>query len=157
IPVYRSRGYGHTDARRRRAGRRHFESQGPGDRRAGSGRQDRRRTSGACSVGKTRGTARMTPAATAVQRPARAKLLAVDNRGRISHWPRHQLVHLLRARDVVIANDGATLPASLFGRHLRTGGRVEVRLAQRKSLEGGDVQDFTAVAFGEGDFRLRTE
>jgi len=99
----------------------------------------------------------MTPAATAVQRPAGAKLLAVDDRGRIRHWPRHQLVRLLRPRDVVIANDAATLPASLFGRHLPTGRRIEIRLAQRKSLEADDIQHFTAIAFGEGDFRVRTE
>ena len=99
----------------------------------------------------------MTPAATAVQRPAGAKLLAVDDRGRIRHWLRQQFVHLLRARDVVIANDAATLPASLPGRHLRTGRRIEIRLAQRKSLEAGDIQHFTAVALGEGDFRARTE
>ena len=59
--------------------------------------------------------------------------------------------------DVVVANDAATLPASLAGVHLPTGGAVEVRLAGRDSLRPRDVTRFTAVAFGAGDFRTPTE
>ena len=64
---------------------------------------------------------------------------------------------LVRAADLVIANDAATLPASLAGVHLPTGGAVEIRLAGRDSLRPGDVARFTAVAFGAGDFRTPTE
>jgi DNA polymerase-4 len=35
-------------------------------------------------------------------------------------------VNLLRPGDVVVANDAATLPASLSGRHSRTGRRIDV-------------------------------
>ena len=55
----------------------------------------------------------------------------------------------------MVANDAATLPASLFGRHSRTGRQIEVRLAGRDSLD--EVGQFSAVVFGEGDFRTRTE
>jgi S-adenosylmethionine:tRNA ribosyltransferase-isomerase len=57
----------------------------------------------------------------------------------------------------VIANDAATLPASLQGRHLPTGSAIEVRLAGRRSLAADAVTHFCAVVFGVGDFRTRTE
>ena len=56
-----------------------------------------------------------------------------------------------------MANDAATLPASLAGVHLPTGSAVEVRLAGRDSLLPRDVTRFTAVVFGAGDFRTPTE
>ena len=90
-----------------------------------------------------------------VQRPSDAKLLIVDPRGQISHRARSEFPHILHPGDVVIANDAATLPASLFGQHRPSGRRVEVRLAGRESL--AEVRRFSAVLFGEGDFRLRTE
>jgi S-adenosylmethionine:tRNA ribosyltransferase-isomerase len=92
-----------------------------------------------------------------VQRPPDAKLLVVDRDGRISHWARAKFVELLHRGDLVIANDAATLPASLSGRHLPTGAFVEVRLAGRKSLALDRVKQFSAVIFGEGDFYMRTE
>jgi S-adenosylmethionine:tRNA ribosyltransferase-isomerase len=92
-----------------------------------------------------------------VQRPPRAKLLVVDARGRIAHTTRSAFVNLLRPGDLVIANDAATLPASLRGVHLPSGAEIEVRLAGRGSLAGDDVHEFTAVVFGAGDFRARTE
>src|SRR5881296_3454082 len=91
------------------------------------------------------------------QRPPQAKLLVVDARGRIEHLPRSALVDLLRPGDHVIANDAATLPASLRGIHVPTGERIEVRLAGRPSLAVDDVSDFSAIVFGNGDFRTRTE
>lgn len=92
-----------------------------------------------------------------VQRPPDAKLLRVDAHGAISHRARSRFSELFGSGDLVIANDAATLPASLTGVHLRTGAAVEVRLAQRRSLDPQDVRDFVAVAFGEGDHRTRTE
>jgi S-adenosylmethionine:tRNA ribosyltransferase-isomerase len=54
-----------------------------------------------------------------------------------------------------VANDAATLPASLQGCHAVSGAPIEVRLAGRSSLE--EIQCWTAVIFGAGDFRTRTE
>jgi S-adenosylmethionine:tRNA ribosyltransferase-isomerase len=56
-----------------------------------------------------------------------------------------------------VANDAATLPASLSGLHGPTGSPIEVRLASRRSLAVDDVREFTAIVFGEGDHRTRTE
>jgi len=92
-----------------------------------------------------------------VQRPSGAKLLVVDACRRINHASRSSFVEHLRAGDLVVANDAATLPASLRGTHGATGARVEVRLAGRPSLKPEDVRRFSAVVFGEGDFRTRTE
>jgi S-adenosylmethionine:tRNA ribosyltransferase-isomerase len=93
----------------------------------------------------------------AVQRPPHAKLLVVDARRHIGHAPRSAFVEFLRAGDLVIANDAATLPASLQGAHAETGAAIEVRLAGRPSLRPEDVSRFSAVVFGAGDFRTRTE
>jgi S-adenosylmethionine:tRNA ribosyltransferase-isomerase len=110
--------------------------------------------------------------------------LIVDASGRIRHSARDAFVGLLNPHDLAIANDAATLPASLHGRHAPSGAVVEVRLAGRPSLaleferasarprqsgservaaEAGrslltaDVHRFVAVVFGAGDFRTRTE
>ena len=99
----------------------------------------------------------MTPAAAPSRLSRRAKLLVVRASGRIAHWPRSALPDLLRPTDLLIANDAATLPASLFGTHLPTGCAIEVRLAGRNSLDANRVDDFMAFVFGSGDFRVRTE
>jgi len=93
----------------------------------------------------------------AVQRPADAKLLVVDEKRQLIHVPRSAFVEFLRPDDLVIANDAATLPASLSGVHQQTGKAIEVRLAGRHSLDPMDVKRFRAIVFGEGDFHLRTE
>jgi S-adenosylmethionine:tRNA ribosyltransferase-isomerase len=92
-----------------------------------------------------------------VQRPLDAKLLLIRGGTAIEHWPRSALVELLRPGDLVVANDAATLPASLSGTHLPTGRSIEVRLAGRRSLDPTQVSYFLAVIFGAGDFRTRTE
>jgi S-adenosylmethionine:tRNA ribosyltransferase-isomerase len=92
-----------------------------------------------------------------VQRSGESKLLHVDAAGRIRSVPRAALIELLRPGDVVVANDAATLPASLHGVHLPSGVEVEVRLAARASLDADDVSRFHAVVFGPGDHRTRTE
>ena len=99
----------------------------------------------------------MIAAQAAVQRPPDAKLLVVDSHRNLIHVPRSAFVEFLRANDVVIANDAATLPASLSGVHQQTGNPIEVRLAGRPSLDPRDVKRFSAVVFGEGDFHMRTE
>jgi S-adenosylmethionine:tRNA ribosyltransferase-isomerase len=92
-----------------------------------------------------------------IQRPRQAKLLVVDEQGQFRHWPRSRLADLFRSGDLVIANDAATLPASLWGEHLRSCRRIEVRLAGRDSLDTSDMRRWMAVVFGAGDFRMRTE
>jgi len=99
----------------------------------------------------------MIAAHTPVQRPRDAKLLVVEANGRLQHAPRQRLADFLRAGDVLVANDAATLPASLAGIHLRSGLPVEVRLAGRRSLAADDVREFVAVVFGAGDHRTPTE
>jgi len=87
-------------------------------------------------------------------RAADAKLLHVDAEGSVHHGLRTGLVKLLHRGDVVVANDAATLPASLHGVHERTGAPIEVRLAGRAT---SGMNTFVAVVFGAGDYRTRTE
>ena len=105
---------------------------------------------------RTRGRS-MIPASVATQRSVDARLLVIDERGSIAHRARADFPALVREGDVVVANDAATLPASLAGVHVPTGSAVEVRLAGRDSLLPRDVTRFTAVVFGAGDFRTPTE
>jgi S-adenosylmethionine:tRNA ribosyltransferase-isomerase len=99
----------------------------------------------------------MTPATAAVQRSVDAKLMVVDASGRMAHAYRRDFSALVGHGDLVVANDAATLPASLFGIHARTGSPIELRLAGRQSLLPRDINCFTAVVFGAGDFRTPTE
>ena len=99
----------------------------------------------------------MIAASVPVQRAPDAKLLVVARDGTVTHWRRSAFVELFRPGDVVIANDAATLPASLTGRHVASDQRIELRLAGRDSLARDAVKRFRAVLFGSGDFRTRTE
>ncbi len=83
------------------------------------------------------------------------KLLAVAASGAIRHAARHDLPELLRPGDLVVANDAATLPASLSGTHAGSGAPIELRLAAWETP--GDPTRFVAIAFGAGDHRVRTE
>ena len=82
------------------------------------------------------------------QRAANAKVLAVDRAGRLRHWPRRDVARLFDAGDLVIANDAATIPASLAGQHLpiRTPNRSAprgTRVAGRRPrdlIHGGAVR-----------------
>jgi S-adenosylmethionine:tRNA ribosyltransferase-isomerase len=84
-----------------------------------------------------------------------AKLLVADAGGAISHLPRAALASLFRPGDLVVANDAATLPASLQGVHRSTGEPIEARLAGWLSFR--DPLRFVAVVFGAGDYRMLTE
>jgi S-adenosylmethionine:tRNA ribosyltransferase-isomerase len=92
-----------------------------------------------------------------------AKLLAVDTEntsgadGAIRSFPRDDLPELLRPGDLLIANDAATIPASLTGTHEPTGRPIEIRLAGRPSLRADDLRRFVALAFGAGDWHTPTE
>jgi S-adenosylmethionine:tRNA ribosyltransferase-isomerase len=93
-----------------------------------------------------------------IQRPRDARLLVVDDDGRLTAHARTELPDLLLAGDLVVANDAATLPASLAGTHGPSGAAIELRLAGRASLGSPDeATRFRAVVFGAGDFRTRTE
>lgn len=85
-----------------------------------------------------------------------AKLLVIDAREGLRHIAREGLIDVLRPGDLVVANDAATLPASLHGTHIPTAEPIEVRLAGRSSLST-ELADFSAVVFGAGDFHIRTE
>lgn len=92
-----------------------------------------------------------------IQRPRDARLLVVDRDGRIAQRPRVAFADLLRPGDCVIANDAATLPASLSGIHVRSGAVIEVRLAGHASLAAHAMTRFSAIVFGAGDFHTSTE
>jgi S-adenosylmethionine:tRNA ribosyltransferase-isomerase len=93
----------------------------------------------------------------AADRPDRrsAKLVAIDGNGRMRHLRRAERGSLFSPGDLVIANDAATLPASLRGTHCASGEPIEVRLAAWVSIR--DPTRFVAIAFGAGDHRTRTE
>jgi len=93
----------------------------------------------------------------AADRPDRqsGKLLAIEANGAMRHLPRADLASLFRPGDVVIANDAATLPASLRGTHAGSGDAIEVRLAGW--IAAFDPTRFVAIAFGPGDYRTSTE
>jgi S-adenosylmethionine:tRNA ribosyltransferase-isomerase len=84
-----------------------------------------------------------------------AKLLVARADGSIEHHPASALATAFDSRDLIVANDAATLPASLHGVHRPTGSTLEVRLAGW--IELGDPSRFVAIAFGPGDHRTRTE
>ena len=86
-----------------------------------------------------------------------ARLLVVNESGRVLNRTHRDVPSLLDAGDLVIANDAATLPASLTGVHVPTGTEIEVRLAGRSSLTPDMATPFTAVVFGRGDYRTPTE
>lgn len=92
-----------------------------------------------------------------IQRHPDARLLVVDADGGLRHAPRVRLVDHLAPGDLLVINDAATIPASLHGTLAGTGQEVEVRLAARASLAIDDVCCWTAVIFGGGDHRTRTE
>jgi S-adenosylmethionine:tRNA ribosyltransferase-isomerase len=88
------------------------------------------------------------------------KVLVVDRHVGLRHLPREMLIDVLRPGDLIVANDAATLPASLHGTHVPSGEAIEVRLAGKsgaKQTVTTDVADFAAVVFGAGDFHTRTE
>jgi S-adenosylmethionine:tRNA ribosyltransferase-isomerase len=99
----------------------------------------------------------LSASAKAVQRPIDAKLLVLGRDGRLIHALRADLIRFLRRGDVVVANDAATLPASLGGVHIPSGAAIEVRLAAVRSLRADALRRSHAVVFGAGDFRTRTE
>src|SRR6266446_1412281 len=99
----------------------------------------------------------MIPESRPLQRPPEARLLAIDAAGRMRQVPRADFVAMVRRGDLVIANDAATLPASLHGNHVGAGAPIELRLAGWPSAILDDPRRFHAIVFGAGDYRQRTE
>ncbi|KFE62761.1 S-adenosylmethionine:tRNA ribosyltransferase-isomerase [Hyalangium minutum] len=94
----------------------------------------------------------MNPAHWPREHPEANRLLHVSpSSGRISDRRVEHLPELLRSGDLLVVNDAATLPSSLHGLTV-AGGPIELRLLAREE-EG----TWTAVLFGAGDWRMRTE
>jgi S-adenosylmethionine:tRNA ribosyltransferase-isomerase len=94
----------------------------------------------------------MSPATWPRDNPLQERLLHIDpsagtyKDGRIADLPK-----LLSEGDLLIVNDGATMPASLQG-VTASGAAVEARLIQEI-----DAGRFSVLLFGAGDWRARTE
>jgi S-adenosylmethionine:tRNA ribosyltransferase-isomerase len=94
--------------------------------------------------------------------PRDASRLMVVNResGTLSHRRFRDLMEVLQAGDIVVANDSRVIPARLYG-HKSTGGQVEVlllkRLAERRweVLVGGKrVRTGSQLHFEKGEVRV---
>lgn len=86
------------------------------------------------------------------EHPETGRLLHIAPKsGRLVDTQVKELPSLLREGDLLVVNDAATLPASLHGR-TEAGDAVELRLLARESED-----TWTAVLFGAGDWRTRTE
>jgi S-adenosylmethionine:tRNA ribosyltransferase-isomerase len=97
----------------------------------------------------------MTPATWPRSEPRHERLLHVDpRRGVLEDRRIADLPELLRPGDVLVVNDAATLPASIAGT-TATGASIEVRLVGRNP--GAHAEEWRAVLFGAGDWRVRTE
>ena len=80
------------------------------------------------------------------------RLVTIDpTTDHVAVHPFAHIAQLLRAGDLVVVNDAATLPGSLYGR-TAAGEDFELRLAG--PIEGTRL---VGVAFGPGDWRTRTE
>jgi S-adenosylmethionine:tRNA ribosyltransferase-isomerase len=83
---------------------------------------------------------------------AEARLLRLDTGSeRLADHGLPELPSLLRRGDLLVVNDAATLPASLFANSRF--GTIELRLCG----PAGERGTWPAVAFGDGDWRQRTE
>jgi S-adenosylmethionine:tRNA ribosyltransferase-isomerase len=69
-----------------------------------------------------------------------------------SQTPGSTFAALVHRGDVVIANDAATLPASLFGITWPRAVELNFGWPDDESLDPHHVHRFTAVAFGAGEF-----
>ena len=85
------------------------------------------------------------------------KLLVIDQNYTYSHHKLYEFPDLLTNNDIVVINNTATLPASLFGYHAETGEKIELRLVSSLSTDPSDLSYWTALLFGDGDWTLTTE
>ena len=87
----------------------------------------------------------------AAARPGSNARMLIVRKSRIENSSIANLPDYIDAGDVVVVNDAATLPASLFGRS-PDGSRLEIRL-----LSQIKERTWESVAFGTGDWRTPTE
>lgn len=91
----------------------------------------------------------MTPATRPRADRGTMRLLHIDPRGQAyTHRPARELAALLGAHDLLVVNDAATLPASV---------RLPALDAELRLIAHEQGSTFTAVLFGAGDYRTRTE
>ncbi len=91
------------------------------------------------------------PAVMPERRP-QARLLVLGDTAEFSSLA--ELPRQLARGDVLVVNDAATLPASLMGTHVESGGAIELRLVAAQDAATGVWQ---ALLFGAGDWRTKTE
>src|SRR5271155_2976553 len=160
-PRPRPRRHGYGTARDGTSGCRSRELEAPGNRCPGAGRRDCRGAPEQRSARRPPGLSprvrTMIAESRPLQRPPEARLLTIDAAGRMRQVPRADFVTMQRSGDLVIANDAATLPASLHGTHVATGTAIEIRLPRSPSPTLADPRRFHAIVFGAGDYRQRTE
>ncbi len=94
-------------------------------------------------------------AANTKQRDRSQTKLLVASLTRVQHAAFSELPSFLRAGDLLVVNDAATLPASFRGFHRASGGAIEMRLA--RSLSVDTPLRWEALFFGAGDWRTPTE
>jgi S-adenosylmethionine:tRNA ribosyltransferase-isomerase len=86
------------------------------------------------------------------EQPEAERLLVVDPAvGKMGDFAVRDLPSRLRAGDLLVVNDAATLPASLHA-HATDGAAVEVRL-----VGPAEAETWTAAVLGAGNWRWRTE
>ncbi|MHC1758379.1 MAG: tRNA preQ1(34) S-adenosylmethionine ribosyltransferase-isomerase QueA [Negativicutes bacterium] len=69
-----------------------------------------------------------------------SRLLALDREtGKLQHKYFGQILEFIRNGDLLVANDTKVIPARLIGRRADTGGKVEVFLLHRRSLDLWEV------------------
>ena len=108
----------------------------------------------------TPATARLRPAPGLPAERAAGRLLAIrpragEGEGQFFETTVTALPELLLPGDLVVVNDAATVPASLFGQDPR-GRPLEARLIAQEQ-EGPPSVTFAAVLLGAGAWRTRTE
>ncbi|MBH25067.1 MAG: S-adenosylmethionine tRNA ribosyltransferase [Myxococcales bacterium] len=99
----------------------------------------------------------LAPARTARRRADAALMVVRAGASGVRHTTVAGLTGALRARDVLVVNDAATLPASLSGRHVGSGAAVELRLAANLDREHRALTCWVAAVLGPGDWREDTE
>ncbi|MGE0614914.1 MAG: S-adenosylmethionine:tRNA ribosyltransferase-isomerase [Bacteriovoracia bacterium] len=97
-------------------------------------------------------------------RLASSRLMKVEEVGvpPIQHRAFAEIADLFSGHELLVVNDAATLPASLRVVHVRSARLIEIRLIRNLSWLDtrspvANVARWEAVAFGEGDWRTRTE
>jgi S-adenosylmethionine:tRNA ribosyltransferase-isomerase len=94
--------------------------------------------------------------ATAPRSLRKLRILVVDALTGVEEThPARSLPELLRAGDLVVVNDAATLPASLYAT-TTAGAAVELRIVGATDIDGSALH-FTAALLGSGDWHTQTE